>query len=262
LAQEGNIGLLKAVDRYDWRRGFRFSTFATWWIRQQIGRHVADKARTIRVPVHVFEKLHRAERVAQSFETAIGRNPTLDELAERMEMPRNALSALLRIAPEPSGIDERTIDCMIAIDARETLLPPDPADVVDAAALRSAVEALLSSLPNKDEKIIRFRFGIGVDEELTLEEIGQRYAVTRERIRQIEAKAIRKLKHPSRSEAFARLAFGAARSIKNPHPLPDESDNSHNKVATQIAATPLQDNGTTPAADGITSQDPAQATTN
>jgi RNA polymerase primary sigma factor len=210
LAQEANIGLLKAVDRYEWRRGYRFSTYATWWIRQQIGRHVADKARTIRVPVHIYEKTQRLERVADAFETAFGREPTVDELAERMEMPADKVAALLRIAPEPVPIDELPVDDMIAIDARESFAPPDPADVVEAAQLRAAVDGMLSSLPNKDERILRLRFGIGVgvDEALTLDEIGQRYAVTRERIRQIEAKAIRKLQHPARAESFARLALG------------------------------------------------------
>jgi RNA polymerase primary sigma factor len=211
LAQEGNIGLLKAVDRYDWRRGFRFSTYATWWIRQQISRHVADKARTIRVPVHIFEKLQRAERIAQAFETAFGREPTLAELAERVEMPSHKLAALMRIAPEPSSIDEETVDGMIAIDARDAYASPDPSDVVDEIQLTLAVDRFISALSTKDRKeewILRLHFGIGVDEALTLDEIGTRFEVTRERIRQIEAKAIRKLQHVSRSEPFARMVLG------------------------------------------------------
>ncbi len=211
LAQEGNIGLLKAVDRYDWRRGFRFSTYATWWIRQQISRYVADKVRIIRVPVHIHEKLQRAERLAQDFETAVGREPTLDELADRVEMPRHKLAALLRIAPEPSSIDEATVDGMIAIDARDAYASPDPADVVDEIQLNRAVDRYISSLSTKDgkeERILRMRFGIGVDEALTLDEIGMRFEVTRERIRQIEAKALRILRHPGRSEPFARMVLG------------------------------------------------------
>lgn len=211
LAQEGNIGLLKAVDRYDWRRGFRFSTYATWWIRQQISRHIADKARTIRVPVHIFEKLQRAERIAHAFETASGREPTLAELAERVEMPSHKLAALLRIAPEPSSIDEETVDGMISIDARDAYASPDPADVVDEIQLNRAVDRYISSLSTndrKEERILRMRFGIGVDEALTLDEIGMRFEVTRERIRQIEAKALRKLQHSRRSEPFARMALG------------------------------------------------------
>lgn len=233
LAQEGNIGLLKAVDRYDWRRGFRFSTYATWWVRQQISRHVADKARIIRVPVHIFEKLQRAKRIAQDFETASGREPTLAELAERVEMPSHKLAALLRIAPEPSSIDEETVDGMIAIDARDAYASPDPADVVDEIQLNQAVDRYISSLSTKDRKeesILRMRFGVGVDEALTLDEIGMRFEVTRERIRQIEAKALRKLRHPGRSEPFARMALGLqpeenplAQSAPAPEP---EGDNA------------------------------------
>lgn len=211
LAQEGNIGLLKAVDRYDWRRGFRFSTYATWWVRQQISRYVADKARTIRVPVHIFEKLQRAERIAQAFETAFGREPTLAELAERVEMPSHKLAVLTSIAPEPSSIDKETVDRMIAIDARDAYASPDPADVVNEIQLNRAVDHFVSALSTKDrkeERVLRLRFGIGVDEAMTLDEIGTRFEVTRERIRQIEAKAIRKLQHVSRSEPFARMALG------------------------------------------------------
>lgn len=238
LAQEANIGLLKAVDRYEWRRGYRFSTYATWWIRQQIGRHVADKARTIRVPVHIYEKTQRLERVADAFEAAFGREPTVDELAEGVEMPAHKVAALLRIAPEPVPIDELPVDDMIAIDARESFSPPDPADVVEAAQLRAAVDGMLSSLPSKDERILRLRFGIGVDEALTLDEIGQRYAVTRERIRQIEAKAIRKLKHPARAESFARLALGIQpppRPIAQAMEEPDSADDD--EAADQDQAT-------------------------
>lgn len=211
LAQEGNIGLLKAVDRYDWRRGFRFSTYATWWVRQQISRYVADKSRTIRVPVHIFEKLQRADRAAHVIEIATGRAPTLAELAERMEMPSDKLAALMRIAPEPSTVDEETIDGLIAVDSQDTYAWPDPADVVDKSQMNRAVDRFISELSTKnrkEERILRLRFGIGVDEALTLDEIGARFEVTRERIRQIEAKAIRKLQHPSRSEHFGRLVLG------------------------------------------------------
>lgn len=211
LAQEGNVGLLKAVDRYDWRRGFRFSTYATWWIRQQISRYVADKTRTIRLPVHIHEKVQRAERIAQRFETATGRAPSLDELAERMEMPRHKLATLLRIPPEPWRIDESPVEELISIDARDALWLPDPADAVEALQMKAEVDRYISSLSTKDrkeERILRLRYGIGIDEALTLEEVGQRFEVTRERIRQIEAKAIRKLKHPARSEPFARLVLG------------------------------------------------------
>lgn len=152
LAQEGNIGLLKAVDRYDWRLGFRFSTYATWWIRQQLSRYVADRARTIRLPVHVHEKIHRMERIAAAFEMATGRKPTLDELAERLEMPSHKVATLLRTTPEPSRIDELPIDEMIAIDVRDAYSSPDPADVVDEILLRSAVDQLISSLSTRSRR--------------------------------------------------------------------------------------------------------------
>lgn len=211
LAQEGNIGLLKAVDRYDWRRGFRFSTYATWWIRQQISRYIADKARTIRIPVHAFEKVQRAARMSRAFEATFGREPTLAELSERMEMPSHNLASLLRVALEPMGIDDASIDGMISNDAHATHVSPDPADVVNDIQLNRAVDRLISALASKNRKeemILRLRFGIGVNEALTLEELGMRFEVTRERIRQIEAKAIRKLQHPSRSEPFARMVLG------------------------------------------------------
>lgn len=196
LAQEGNIGLLTAVDRYDWRRGFRFSTYATWWIRQQISRYVADKARTIRVPAHVHEKLQRARRLTEDFEKSVGHEPTFDELAQRMEMPLHKLADLLRIAPEPSSIDQSTVDGMIAIDARDVYVSPDPEDVVDKIHLNRVVDRYISLLSTKDRKgelVLRLRFGIGVDEVLTLDEVGKRFQITRERVRQIEAKALRKL---------------------------------------------------------------------
>lgn len=208
LAQEGNLGLLKAVDRYDWRRGFRFSTYATWWIRQHISRYIADKARTIRVPVHVFEKIQRLERLARAFELATGREPTLLELADRMEMPYQKLVALQLIVPDCTPIDELSADDSINIDAFSL---PDPADDVNEAQLNQAVDRLVSSLSTKDrreEGILRMRFGIGINEVMTLDEIGTRLHVTRERVRQIEAKALKKLRHPARSESFSRLALG------------------------------------------------------
>ena len=222
LAQEGNIGLLKAVDRYDWRRGFRFSTYATWWIRQQISRYVADKARTIRVPVHVHEKQQRVERLAQIHEKAVGQKPTLDELAEQIEMPRHKLVALLRIAPEPISIDMENIDDMIAIEDCDAYTSPDPADNVDKAQLKQAIDRFISfpSTQNrKEEQILRMRFGIGIAESLTLDEIGIRFEVTRERIRQVETESLRKLKYPSRSEPFARTVLGW--QPENKHLNPD-----------------------------------------
>lgn len=208
LAQEGNIGLLKAVDRYDWRRGFRFSTYATWWIRQQIGRYIADKTRTIRIPVHMHEKIQRMERIVHTFKATAGREPTSEELAERMEMPHHKLATLQRSMLDVSSIDAHPVDELRAIDAYSS---PDPADVVNEIQLNRAVDRFVSSLSTKDHKqawILRMRFGIGVNETLTLEEIGARFEVTRERIRQIEAKAIKRLRHPTLAEPFARLVLG------------------------------------------------------
>ena len=228
LAQEGNIGLLKAVDRYDWRRGFRFSTYATWWIRQQISRYVAEKVRIIRVPTHIHEKLQRVERLAQDFEKVFSREPTIDELAERVEMPPHKLAALLRIAPNPSSIDEATVDGMIAIDARDAYTSLDPADIVDRIQMNRAVDGYVSSLSTRDhkeERVLRMRFGIGVKDELTLEEIGTLLQVTRERVRQIEAKALRKLKHPSLLSTFSRLALGLRPQENTASNTRDSSDN-------------------------------------
>ncbi|MEO5606244.1 MAG: sigma-70 family RNA polymerase sigma factor [Polaromonas sp.] len=198
LAQEGNIGLLKAVERFDWRRGFKFSTYATWWIRQQIGRYVADKSRTIRVPVHIYEKAQRLSRETQAFELETRRAPELEEIAARMAMPAHKVAALQRLSPEPLPIHELLIDELIAVEAQSDFISPDPMDIVSQSELHNAIDKLLATLDLKEEKILRLRYGIGCQDSLTLDEIGQRYEVTRERIRQIETQTIRKLKHLSR----------------------------------------------------------------
>lgn len=214
LVQEGNIGLLKAVERFDWRRGFKFSTYATWWIRQQIGRHVAEKCRTVRVPVHVHQMAQRLSRETQAFESETGRAPELDEIAVRLDMPPHKVDALQRLAPEPLPIHELHIDELIAVESRSDFVAPDPIDIVFESDLIVAIDKLLSTLKPKEEQILRQRYGIGVEDALTLEEIGCQYEVTRERVRQIEAVAIRKLKHPSRMDAFAHAVLGG--------PLPTE----------------------------------------
>lgn len=211
LAQEGNIGLMKAIERFDWRRGFKFSTYATWWIRQQIGRHIADKCRTVRVPVHVHEKTQRLFREIREFELETGRAPDLDEIAARVGMPVHKVVALQRLSLELLPIHELHVDEMIAVEARSDFVSPDPIDIVFQSELLGTIDQLLSTLKPKEEKILRLRFGIGVADALTLEEIGCQFEVTRERIRQIEAVAIRKLKHPSRMDAFAHAVFGCAR---------------------------------------------------
>ena len=231
LAQEGNIGLLKAVERFDWRRGFKFSTYATWWIRQQIGRHIADKCKTVRVPVHVHEKAQRLFREIQALELETGRAPKLDEISVRVDMPVHKVAAFQLLALEPLAIHELHIDEMIAIEARSDFVSPDPMDIVFQSELLETIDKLLSTLKPKEERILRLRFGIGVEDALTLEEVGCQYEVTRERVRQIEAKAIRKLKHPSRIDAFAHAVFGG--------PLPINRKEEESRSATEGAEQSL-----------------------
>jgi len=230
LAQEGNVGLLKAVERFDWRRGFKFSTYATWWIRQQIGRHIADKCKTVRVPVHVHEKAQRLFREIRALESEIGRSPKVDEIAVRVNMPIHKVAALQRLALEPLAIHELNIDEMIAIEARSDFVSPDPMDMVFESELLGTIDKLLSTLKPKEEQIIRLRFGIGVEDALTLEEVGCQYEVTRERVRQIEAAAIRKLKHPSRIDALSHAVFGGPLStnlkVEEGHSDPERAEQS------------------------------------
>jgi RNA polymerase primary sigma factor len=202
LLQEGNIGLLKSVERFDWRRGFKFSTYATWWIRQQVSRYVADKGRTIRVPVHIYEKLQRIDHAARDFETDHRRAPSVAEIAELVELAPRKVSAYMQIAGEPLQINELDVDSMIASEARDDYISPDPMDIVCDRDLVKVVHKILGTLSLKDENILRMRFGIGGSDAMTLDEIGTRIGVTRERIRQIESKAIRHLKHPGRLDAL------------------------------------------------------------
>lgn len=237
LAQEGNIGLLKAIERFDWRRGFKFSTYATWWIRQQIGRHIADKCRTVRVPVHAHEKAQRIFREIQAFESATGRAPKLDEIAVRVDMPVHKVAALQRLALEPLPIHELHIDEMIAIEARSDFVSPDPMDIVFESELLATIDKLLSTLKPKEEQILRLRFGIGVEDALTLEEVGCQYEVTRERVRQIEAAAIRKLKHPTRMNAFAHAVFGGSLPANRKE---EEGRSERERAEQPLEAKPMQ----------------------
>jgi len=238
LIQEGNLGLMKAVDRYDWRRGYKFSTYATWWIRQQVGRSVAEKNRLIRVPVHLYEKMQKIAQTTRVFESSRGRTPTAEEIAAIVGMAVHKIESLAVTAQEPVSIDDLDdLDDLIAPHAKDAFSVADPMRVAEDWQLRASVDRFLGTLKVKQERILRMRFGIGGQDSLILEEIGERLDVTRERIRQIEAKALRLLKNPARLDVLLR-ELGEPLSKRKPRPQAPTDDESGDDDGLAAAAPP------------------------